>query len=252
MFYDLAMDLGMTEMADFLRKFGLGQPTRIDLPGERGGLIPDPEWKRRNRGEPWYSGETVIHGIGQGYMQVTPLQLATAAAQVANHGRPVRPYLLAETGAVDVRTDAGADGEPDGDAVVARAREPAVEPIDLTVETDWDFVIDAMVGVTEGERGTARAIGWKSPHTIAGKTGTAQVFSIAQGEEYDSEAIAKELRDHALFIAFAPAKAPRIAVAVVVENGGSGSGTAAPIAQKLIDRWLDEHPPPGGEDDNGG
>ncbi|MDZ7787579.1 MAG: penicillin-binding protein 2 [Halofilum sp. (in: g-proteobacteria)] len=252
MFYDLAMDLGMTEMADFLRKFGLGQPTGIDLPGERDGLIPDPEWKRRNRGEPWYSGETVIHGIGQGYMQATPLQLATATAQIANHGRPVRPYLLAETGPVEARTDAGEDVPADGDVVVARAREPVVEPVDLTVETDWDFVIDAMVGVTEGEHGTARAIGWESPHTIAGKTGTAQVFSIAQGEEYDAEAIAKQLRDHALFIAFAPAMAPRIAVAVVVENGGSGSGTAAPIAQKLIDRWLEEHPPPEREDDNGG
>ncbi len=141
---------------------------------------------------------------------------------------------------------------PDGDAVVARAREPAVEPIDLTVETDWDFVIDAMVDVTEGERGTARAIGWESPNTIAGKTGTAQVFSIAQGEEYDAEAIAKQLRDHALFIAFAPAREPRIAVAVLVENGGSGSAVAAPVAQQLIDRWLEEHPPLEDGDDDGG
>lgn len=252
MFYDLAMDLGMTEMAGFLRKFGLGQPTGIDLPGERDGLIPDPVWKRRNRGEPWYSGETVIHGIGQGYMQTTPLQLATAAAQIANHGRPVRPHLLAETGPIDARTGAAEGVPPDEDAVVARAREPVVEPIDLAVETDWDFVIDAMVGVTEGERGTARAIGWKSPNTIAGKTGTAQVFSVAQGEEYDAEDIAKQLRDHALFIAFAPARAPRIAVAVVIENGGSGSAAAAPVAQKLIDRWLEDHPPlDDGEDDSG-
>ena len=251
MFYELAMDLGMTEMAGFLRKFGLGQPTGIDIPGERDGLIPDPEWKRRTRGESWYSGETVIHGIGQGYMQTTPLQLAAASAQIANRGRPVRPHLLAESEPTEPRTDTEEEVPQDGDAVVARAREPAVEPVVLSVDTDWDFVIDAMVGVTEGEHGTARAIGWKSPHTIAGKTGTAQVFSIAQGEEYDAEAIAKQLRDHALFIAFAPAKAPRIAVAVLVENGGSGSGTAAPIAQKLIDRWLEEHPPPEGGDDNG-
>ncbi|MEF8833494.1 MAG: penicillin-binding protein 2, partial [Halofilum sp. (in: g-proteobacteria)] len=252
MFYDLAMDLGMTEMAGFLRRFGLGQQTGIDLPGERGGLIPDPEWKRRNRGEPWYSGETVIHGIGQGYMQVTPLQLATATAQIANRGRPVRPHLLAEAGPAEARTETEEGPPPDEEPVVARAREPVVEPVDLTVESDWDFVIDAMVDVTAGERGTARAIGWKSPHAIAGKTGTAQVFSIAQGEEYDAEAIAKELRDHALFIAFAPAEAPRIAVAVLVENGGSGSATAAPVAQQLIDRWLEEHPPPeDGEDDGG-
>lgn len=260
MFYDLAMDLGMTEMAGFLRNFGLGQPTGIDLPGERGGLIPDPEWKRRTRGEPWYSGETVIHGIGQGYMQVTPLQLATASAQIANRGRPIRPHLLAETQAPDPRTDKDDDTEGDtqtqardaGESVVARAREPMVDPVDLSMDTDWDFVIDAMVDVTEGARGTARAIGRQSPNTIAGKTGTAQVFSIAQGEEYDEEAISKQLRDHALFIAFAPAKAPRIAVAVLIENGGSGSATAAPVARGIIDRWLEEHPLPETEVDDGG
>lgn len=252
MFYDLAMDLGMTEMAGFLRKFGLGQPTGIDLPGERGGLIPDPEWKRRTRGEPWYSGETVIHGIGQGYMQVTPLQLAAAAAQIANRGRPVRPHLLASTGPKEARTDTEDEVPQDPDAVVARAREPAVEPVELSVDTDWDFVTDAMIGVTEGNRGTARAIGLQTPHTIAGKTGTSQVFSIAQGEEYDEESTAKHLRDHALFIAFAPAEAPRIAVAVLVENGGSGSAAAAPVARRIIDRWLEDHPPPAPEADDGG
>ncbi len=252
MFYDLAMDLGMTEMAGFLRKFGLGQPTGIDLPGERDGLIPDPEWKRRTRGEPWYSGETVIHGIGQGYMQVTPLQLATATAQIANRGRPVRPHLLAETGPTEARTDTEDEVPQDANAVVARAREPAVEPVELSVDTDWDFVIDSMVDVTSGERGTARAIGFQTPHTIAGKTGTAQVFSIAQGEEYDEESTAKHLRDHALFIAFAPAKAPRIAVAVLIENGGSGSAAAAPVARRVIDRWLEDHPPPAPEADDGG
>jgi penicillin-binding protein 2 len=127
-----------------------------------------------------------------------------------------------------------------------------VEPVELSVETDWDFVIDSMVDVTEGERGTARAIGWESPHTIAGKTGTAQVFSIAQGEEYDEDSIARELHDHALFIAFAPAHAPRIAVAVVIEHGGSGSAAAAPVAQRIIDRWLEDHPPLTAEADDGG
>lgn len=277
MFYDLAMDLGMTEMAGFLRQFGLGQPTGIDLPGERGGLVPDPEWKRRARGTPWYTGETVIHGIGQGYMQTTPLQLATAVAQIANRGRPVRPHLLAgtqpgdpgpvpgEAPASEQRASAATDGAageavtepgagaeaPAQEAAVEGPGAPVVDPLELSVPSDWEFVIDSMVGVTQGERGTARAIGWKSPHTIAGKTGTAQVFSVAQGEEYDAEAIAKELRDHALFIAFAPADNPRIAVAVVVENGGSGSATAAPVARKVIDRWLEQHPPPQAEDTDG-
>ncbi|MFW5969800.1 MAG: penicillin-binding protein 2 [Halofilum sp. (in: g-proteobacteria)] len=252
MFYDLAMELGMTEMAGFLRKFGLGQPTGIDLPGERDGVIPDPEWKRQSRGESWYSGETVIHGIGQGYMQSTPLQLAAATAQIANRGRPVRPHLLAETGPAEARTDTEEEVPADEDAVVARSREPAVEPVDLAVDTDWDFITDSMVDVTVGERGTARAIGLQTPHRIAGKTGTSQVFSVPQGEKYDEESISKQLRDHALFIAFAPAEAPRIAVAVLVEHGGSGSAAAAPVARRVIDRWLQEHPPSKPEVDNGG
>ncbi len=264
MFYDLALQLGITELASFLRGFGLGQPTGIDIPGERGGLVPDPDWKRRTRGEPWYTGETLIHGIGQGFLQATPVQLAAAAAQVANRGRPVLPQLVlgpasdgarGGPGAAPDAPDAhanGEGGEQAGDAAkapsaVSGAEAPVVEPLDLSVASDWEYVIDAMVDVTEGENGTARAIGWKSANTIAGKTGTAQVFSIAQGEHYDEGAIAKELRDHALFIAFAPADAPRIAVAVVVENGGSGSGTAAPIAQQLIDRWLAEQAPAPGE-----
>ena len=239
MFYDLALKLGMTEMASFLRRFGLGQRTGIDIPGERSGLVPDPEWKRRARGEPWYTGETLIHGIGQGFLQTTPVQLAAAAAQIANRGQPVLPQLV---------LDAGADGADREDAVqrpqaASGADAPAVSPLELKVAEDWEFVVDAMVDVTQGDNGTARAVGWNSPNTIAGKTGTAQVFSIGQGEQYDEEAIAKELRDHALFIAFAPADEPRIAVAVVVENGGSGSATAAPIAQQLIDRWLAETPP---------
>lgn len=223
MYYDLALRLGMGTMAEFLRRFGLGRETGIDLPGERSGLIPDAEWKRRTLGEPWYTGETLIHGIGQGYMQTTPLQLATVTAMIGNRGRPVRPHLLLR------RAGAETPAEPP---------EPVVEPLELTHPADWEYVIDAMVGVTRGERGTARSIGWKSPHVIAGKTGTAQVFSVAQGETYDAETIAPNLRDHALFLAFAPADAPEVAVAVVVEHGGSGSAAAAPIAQQLIDAWL--------------
>jgi len=223
MYYDLALRLGMGTMAEFLRRFGLGSETGIDLPGERDGLVPDSEWKRRARGEPWYTGETLIHGIGQGYMQTTPVQLAAAVAMIANRGEPVRPHLFLRAG----------DQPPPPEVT-----EPLHEPLGLERPDNWDYIIDAMVGVTQGEKGTARAIGWRSPHTIAGKTGTAQVFSLAQDEEYDEETVAAELRDHALFIAFAPAEAPRVAVAVVVEHGGSGSSAAAPVAQKLIDAWL--------------
>jgi penicillin-binding protein 2 len=230
MFYDLALRLGMEQMASFLRRFGLGQPTGIDIPGERGGLIPDPQWKRRARGETWYTGETLIHGIGQGYMQTTPVQLATAAAMLANRGRPVRPHVFLR---------ASGPGEE-----TREPREPVIPPLELSLESDWDYIIDSMVAVTEGERGTARSIGWKSPHTIAGKTGTSQVFGLGQDEEYVEEEVALELRDHALFISFAPAADPRIAVAVVVENGGSGSAAAAPIAQQVIDAWLGPEPLP--------
>jgi penicillin-binding protein 2 len=230
MFYDLAVELGIDRMAGFLRQLGFGQRTGIDIPGERAGLVPDRAWKRRNRGEPWYRGETPIHGIGQGFLNVTPLQLASATAMLANRGEPVRPHLVRPRDA-EREDQARADGDAGGAA-------PAVEPLELQRATDWAFVIDAMVGVTEGDNGTARAVGFNSPHTIAGKTGTAQVFGLGQDEEYDADEIAAHLRDHALFIAFAPAEQPRIAVAVLVENGGSGSSTAAPIARKLIDAWL--------------
>ncbi len=223
MFYDLALRLGIDELSTFLRGFGFGQPTGIELPGEQSGLVPDPEWKRRARGESWYTGETLIHGIGQGYMTVTPLQLATATAMIANRGRPVRPQLFLDS---------------TGESPEQATRDPVVEPLDLTHRSDWEYVIDAMVGVTHGERGTARAVGRETPNTIAGKTGTAQVFSVAQDEEYDAETIAAELRDHALFIAFAPADEPQIAIAVLIENGGSGSSAAAPVAREMIDAWL--------------
>lgn len=235
MFYDLALELGIDRLSSFLRRFGFGRPTGVDIPGERGGLVPDPEWKRRVRGESWYTGETLIHGIGQGYLTVTPLQLATATAMLANRGRPVRPHLIRRRGAPGA--DAGKGDAEGGDGETGKA-EPVVEPLELERASDWAYVIDAMVGVTQGERGTARAVGIRSPHTIAGKTGTAQVFSIGQDEEYDEETLALELRDHALFIAFAPADAPRIAVAVVVEHGGSGSSAAAPVARQVIDAWL--------------
>lgn len=223
MYYDLALRLGMGTMAEFLRRFGLGSDTGIDIPGERQGLIPDAEWKRQARGEPWYTGETLIHGIGQGYMQTTPVQLAGVAAMIANRGEPVRPHLFLRAG-----------NRPPPPEVT----EPAVPPLQLEHPDDWEYVIDAMVGVTRGEQGTARAIRWRSPNIIAGKTGTAQVYSLGQDEEYDEETVAAELRDHALFIAFAPPDEPRVAVAVVVEHGGSGSSAAAPVAQKLIDAWL--------------
>ncbi|MBK7251211.1 MAG: penicillin-binding protein 2 [Gammaproteobacteria bacterium] len=226
-FYGLASLLGAERMATFLGHFGLGAPTGIDIGGEKTGLLPSPEWKKRTFKRPaeqvWFPGETVIFGIGQGYLLVTPLQLAHMAAIIAARGRSYQPRLV--TGIRDPQT--------------RRTRELApklLEEIQVGAPADWDTIIRGMVAVTQG--GTASASARGAPYTIAGKTGTAQVFSIAQNEKYDESKIDERLRDHAWFIAFAPAEAPRIAVAVLIENGRSGSGAAAPVARKVLDAWL--------------
>ncbi|MDX1605701.1 MAG: penicillin-binding transpeptidase domain-containing protein, partial [Candidatus Competibacterales bacterium] len=176
---------------------------------------------------PWYAGETVIAGIGQGYMLVTPLQLAHATATVAMQGQRIRPRLLH-----------AAQIPGTGVAVTELAQTlPAVEYVDLL---GWRYVIHAMTEVVHGSRGTARRIGRGLDYRIAGKTGTAQVFSLAEDEEYDAESLARELRDHSLFVAFAPVEDPRIALAVIAEHGGSGSAVAAPIARQILDAYLED------------
>jgi len=228
-FYELAVKLGIDNMQQFMGRFGLGALTGIDIPSEKAGTLPSREWKRgrfsRREDQVWYPGETVITGIGQGYLETTPLQLAHMTATIAAHGARFRPMLVAS------RTDP-ATGE-------TRIVEPQpLPPVIVSDPSYWDRIVDDMTAVVHGERGTARRIGLDAPYRIAGKTGTAQVFTIAQDEEYDAEETEERLRHHALFIAFAPAEAPRIAVAVVVENGGSGSATAAPIARIVLDNYL--------------
>jgi penicillin-binding protein 2 len=227
-YYRLAVALGIDRMHEFLALFGLGETTGIDIPGERGGLLPSRDWKRgafrRAQDQVWFPGETVITGIGQGYMLATPMQLAQATAILANRGQGYRPTLLA---AVE---------DPLSGVREEFAPQP-LPPLQLA-PAHVEEAIDAMVAVVHGERGTARAIGVGSPWTIAGKTGTAQVVGIAQGEEYDEDEVEERHRPHALFISFAPAENPRIAIAVLVENGASGSAAAAPIARALIDNWL--------------
>ncbi len=224
-FYHLAKLLGIKRMHKHLSSFGFGVVTGIDLDGEPDGLMPSPQWKKEARGEPWYPGETVIAGIGQGYMLATPLQLAAVTALLANRGQRVVPKLVSsiEEPQSGSRTPL-ADAQP--------------EPVTLRAARYYDVIVDAMTDVVHGERGTARKIGKGSPYRIAGKTGTAQVIGIKQGQSYDEKRIAKRFRDHALFIAFAPVEDPRIAVAVVAENGGGGSRTAAPIAKKVLDFYL--------------
>ncbi|MGD8378983.1 MAG: penicillin-binding protein 2 [Gammaproteobacteria bacterium] len=234
-FYDLALKLGIDQIHDFLSRFGFGRITGVDLDGELPGLLPSRQWKRRVRHQPWFPGETVITGIGQGFMLVTPMQLAHAVATLAARGHAFRPHMVK------------AVRDPASGKMLSIAPEP--EPaIQLKHPGYWDDVIKGMVAVVNSIYGTAHPyISRGEQVTIAGKSGTAQVFSLEEGEEYDAEKVEGKLRDHALFVAFAPARNPRLAVVVVVEHGGGGSSVAAPIARKVLDTWLAEQDSGGGK-----
>ena len=227
-FYRLAVNLGIDPLESFLRVFGFGAQTGIDIGGENSGVVPSREWKRRQfsrrEDQVWFPGETVIAGIGQGYTAATPLQLAHATAALAS-GERYQPRMV-------TAVQTAASGQVHEIDPVRRSTLPEIDP------QHWQQVREAMIGVTEGPRGTARDAMTGVAYGVAGKTGTAQVISLAQDEEYDEEALDERLRDHGLFIAYAPAETPRIAVAVVVENGGSGSGLAAAAARKVMDVYL--------------
>lgn len=225
-FYELAYRMGIDSMHDFLARFGFGEKTGIDILGERSGSLPSTEWKKRVHNKIWYPGETLISGIGQGYMLTTPIQLAVATAALASRGEKIVPRLLKE---VHISTDA-----------TVKSREPSKTMIELRVDRHWDIMFNAMEKVVHGTWGTARATGWGMKFKMAGKTGTAQVFGIAQDEEYDAETVAKKLRDHALFIGFGPVKDPVLSVTIVAENGEHGSAMA-PIAKKLIGRYMEKY-----------
>ena len=228
-FYTISVDIGIDNMHVYLDQFGLGNPTGIDISGEHSGLVPSREWKRTAFREPadqrWFHGETVIASIGQGYMLATPLQLASAAAALATRGTRYEPHLVAavEDALTGKRT------------LISPNR---LADVDIDNQEHWDSVTTAMHDVMQSIRGTAWATGGNAPYQMAGKSGTAQVFSVSQDEEYDEEDIEERLRDHALFISFAPFDNPRIAVAVIVENGSSGSRVAAPIARAIMDEYL--------------
>jgi len=226
-FYSVGHQMGIDNMHQFLSKFGLGQLTGIDTVGEIDGLLPSRKWKVNTRGEAWYPGETVITSIGQGYMLTTPLQLALMTSYLATQGRTFQPRMVKAMRDVDE-----GDWQP-------------ITPIPLDViEIDdlqhWQVITQAMKDAVHKPYGTAKSISQGLSYNIAGKTGTAQVFSIAQDAMYDEENVPENLRDHSLFVAFAPAENPQIALAVIVENGGSGSATAAPISRQLIDTYLNK------------
>ena len=228
-FYEISNEIGIDRMHDYLTRFGLGNDTGVDVVGERPGLVPSREWKRNAFRNPsdqrWFLGETVIASIGQGYMLATPLQLATATAALATRGVRYEPRIVAAW-----------ENTLTGERTLSSP--VRLDDVELDNDANWDTVIGAMNSVMQGPRGTARAVGSGAPYSMAGKSGTAQVFSVGQDEEYDEEEIAERLKDHALFIAFAPVENPQIAVAVIVENGSSGSGVAAPIAKAIIDKYL--------------
>lgn len=224
-FYDLAHTLGIDRIHSFLDLFDFGNRSGIDIPSESSGLSPSKEWKQQNRKQVWYPGETLISGIGQGFNQTTPIQLAHATAILAMRGINITPRVARAT-----RSSVESELEllP---AVIA-------EPLPIERSRNWEAVIDSMVEVVHGQRGTARPVAKDMPFKIAGKTGTAQVFGIKQDEKYDADTLAKKLHDHALFIAFAPADDPEFVVVVVAEHGGGGSKTAAPIARKMIKQYF--------------
>ena len=223
-FYKLAVALGIDEINQHLSGFGFGVKTNVDLIAESEGLLPSRKW-RQARGGMWFPGETVITGIGQGPILVTPLQLASATAALANNGVRIKPKLLMAT--EDPKTKIMEESLPEKAADI-----PIKDKKHLTT------LIDYMTDVVHTNKGTAWRIGHNAPYKIAGKTGTSQVKGIGQTETYDAKSIPERFRDHALFIAFAPVDDPKIAVAVIVENGGHGSSAAAPIARKLMDLYL--------------
>jgi penicillin-binding protein 2 len=228
-FYHLGTRLHIDQLVGFASQFGFGQQLALDVADSSAGLLPDPVWKRGAKGEVWYPGDNVNMSIGQGDLLVTPLQLATYAATIANRGRIVRPRLLLSSDAPLVEHDPP----------------PPRPPVAGPSPDDWERIVDAMEDVVHRgnkgfrQNGTAWAyIGQDITYRMAGKSGTAQVVEIRQGEEYDEEELDEYNRKHAWFIAFAPADKPMIALAVLVENGGGGSSVAAPVAREVVDAYL--------------
>lgn len=218
-FYSAGVKMGIDQLHHYGRMFGWGAPTGIDLPSERGGIMPSREWKREARGQSWYPGDTVNASIGQGYMLSTPLQLAVASTRLASRGEIRPPRMVSRIG------DKAIDPGPPQGYIGGDSRH-------------WDLVIQAMKDVVHGPRGTAKIIAKDLDYTIAGKTGTAQVVGIRQGERYDASQLAKRHHDHALFIAFAPVEEPEVAIGLIVENGQHGSSTAGPVARQVFDAYM--------------
>ena len=227
-FYSLALDMGIDRLASYMGRFGFGRPTGIDLLGEASGVLPSREWKRGVFNKPWFPGETVIAGIGQGFWVVTPLQLANATAILAAHGEHRQIHLLKST-------------QSGFGAPIEEVPQPPVEPTFIVNMTNWETVRQGMIAVVAGPTGTANRVFADAPYTTAGKTGTAQRYSRTS-EEVDTRGLDDAQRHQALFVAFAPADQPQIALALVMEFAASGSHDAAPLARQILDTWLAPKP----------
>jgi penicillin-binding protein 2 len=234
-YYMLANDLGIDNISNFMAQFGFGSRSNIDISGESRGILPSQKWKMDRYRQKWYAGETISVGIGQGYNSYTPLQLAHAIATLANDGVMYRPHIVNYVEDVVTRNRTVVEPTPE--------RTLEIKPEHLAV------VKNALIGVNKEGTG-ARAFA-RAPYVSAGKTGTAQVIAIKQGEKYIESRVAERHRDHALFIAYAPADKPKLAIAVLVENAGFGARAAAPIARQVFDYYLlGKQPTPVKPDDN--
>ena len=218
-FYKMGVKIGIDTLAISSQAFGLGKKTNIDLPGERSGIMPSRIWKKNARGASWFVGDTINVSIGQGFMLTTPLQLAVMTARIASRGDLIQPQIVKSINGVE---------------------NPTIKVTESSKISDkhWNYIHESMRDVVHSNRGTARGINKGLTYNIAGKTGTAQVISINASDEYDRSKISERQWDHALFVAFAPAEDPKIAVALIVENGEHGSSAAAPIARTVIDTYI--------------
>ena len=231
-YYQMANTIGIDKLSAFMKSFGLGQRTGIDLNSEPSGLMPSRDWKRDRYGQPWYPGDTLNTGIGQGFTLVTPLQLGVMAATLANRGERIEPRLVGRL------EHAGKTPEGERHKQVLELNGETLGTVSARTR-NFATIVSSMRAVVEHPRGTAyHSAGKDIEYSMAGKTGTAQVVAIPQGARYDESKLTEFQKDHALFVAFAPVEKPKIAIAVVIENGGSGSGAAAPVARKVADYYL--------------
>lgn len=222
-FYDLAYRMGIDEISGYMRQFGFGEYSGLDLYEESSANMPSRGWKRARMNEPWYMGDTIVVGIGQGPWTSTPVQLASSVSALVNHGKRYVPQIYRGI-------------YQEGKTIAAEPKTRT--PIEVKEMTNWHIVLDAMYGVNHRENGTARNAFKNTAYASAGKTGTAQLVSIAQGEEYDKDKIDERHRDNAMYVGYAPYDRPEIVVAVAIENAGSGSAEAGPVARKIMDQYF--------------